>query len=126
MEISTYTDKHSKSLRALLKREGPEWGEYWQEEGWARYMHALDTSHTFIALSEGELVGFARCRDDYGFGVYVQDLLVDKSHRGNGYGGLLLQHVRRNFNSTVYVLSDVDPYYEGLGYKPIGTVFVVS
>ena len=68
-----------------------------------------------------------RCREDEGFGLYVYDLLVRRSHRGRRLGRTLLEHVSAEFpDQPVYVMSDVDPYYEKLGYRREGSVFVVS
>jgi hypothetical protein len=46
-------------------------------------------------------------------GVYIFDLLVKKSYRGQQ-------------NQPVYVMSDVDPYYEKLGYRREGSIFEVK
>ena len=70
------------------------------------------------------LCGYIRCRDDDGFGVYIYDLLVDKTSRGKSFGRMLMDRVRSHFpNETVYVMSDVDAYYEKQGYQREGTIW---
>ena len=45
---------------------------------------------------------------------------------GKEYGRLLLERVCMDFpNDTICVMSDVDPYYEKLGYEREGSVFIV-
>ncbi|MGI6659235.1 MAG: GNAT family N-acetyltransferase [Dethiobacteraceae bacterium] len=68
-----------------------------------------------------------RCREDDGFGVYIYDLLVRKTHRGRQIGKSLIEWVCQNFqDQPVYVMSDVDRYYEKLGYRREGSIFEVK
>lgn len=125
--IRRYESKDEEELFALLKREGDEWKDYWQGAGRGAFKKALASSITYLLFCGNELCGFARCRDDDGFGFYVYDLLVDKKYRGKEYGRMLLEHACCDFpNDTVYVMSDVNPYYEKLGYEIEGTIFVVK
>ena len=81
----------------------------------------------YLIFEDETLCGFARCRDDDGFGVYVYDLLVDRDYRGKGYGHMLIAQACKDFpDSTVYAMSDVDPYYEKQGYERIGSIFRVK
>jgi predicted N-acetyltransferase YhbS len=58
---------------------------------------------------------------------YVYDLLVRKSYRGNQIGKNLMERMCQGFpNQPVYVMSDVDPYYEKLGYRKEGSIFEVK
>jgi hypothetical protein len=71
--------------------------------------------------------GYVRCREDDGFGVYIYDLLVRKTHRGKQIGKTLMEWVFKDFpNQTIYVMSDVDPYYEKLGYRREGSIFKIK
>ena len=68
------------------------------------------------------MCGYARCREDDGFGVNIYDLLVRKTHRGKQIGKTLMERVFKDFpNQAIYVMSDVDPYYEKLGYRREGS-----
>jgi GNAT superfamily N-acetyltransferase len=54
-------------------------------------------------------------------------LLVRKSYRGRNIGKILMERVCRDFpGQTVYVMSDVDLYYEKLGYRREGSIFEVK
>ncbi|MCL2668739.1 MAG: GNAT family N-acetyltransferase [Micrococcales bacterium] len=123
--VRRYRPDDDDQLYALLEREGAEWKDYWHGGGWARYQRALTSSVVFVLVADDELCGYVRCRDDDGFGVYVHDLLVDRAHRGKHHGRALLDHVCAHWpDETVYVMSDVDPYYEKLGYSKEGSIFV--
>jgi len=127
IEIRKYTLVDENQLFDLIEREGDEWVEYWQGENRAKYRKLLAECVNYLIFDGGTLCGYIRCRDDGGFGVYIFDLLVDKLYRGNGYGRLLMERVREDFpNDAVYVLGDVYPYYEGLGYKEEGKVYIVN
>ncbi len=53
-------------------------------------------------------------------------LLVDADCRGKSYGRFLMEQACKDFpEQTVYVMSDVDPYYEKQGYQKEGTIFIV-
>ena len=59
--------------------------------------------------------------------AYIYDLLVKPSCRGAGLGRLLMEKVcSENSESTVYVMSDVDIYYQKLGYHKEGSIFIVT
>ena len=114
-------------LFALLEREGKDWKDYWLGSGRENYKKALDHSLVYLLFRDEALCGYARCRDDDGYGVYIYDLLVDKLYRGKEYGRLLMEQVCRDFpNCPVYVLGDVYPYYEKLGYEAEGTIYIVK
>lgn len=126
MVIKKYSTADEISLFDMLREEGDEWSVYYGEEGYDKYSKALESSITYLAYEDRILCGYARCREDDGFGVYVYDLLVRKTYRGNQIGKLLMEQVCRDFpDQPVYVMSDVDVYYEKLGYRKEGTIFEV-
>lgn len=125
--IRQYETADEHKLFALLEREGEEWSGYWRGSGREKYKRALSSSIHYLLFLNDELCGYARCRDDDGFGVYVYDLLVDKSHRGKEYGRMLMEQVCKDFEGNeVYVLGDNYPYYEKLGYAVEGTIYIVK
>jgi len=124
--IRKYSREDESTLFSLIEREGDEWS-YWQGEDRAKYVKALDNSIVYLAFEGASLCGYARCRDDDGFGIYVLDLLVDKAHRGKEYGRLLMEQACRDYpNDTVYVTGDVYAYYEKLGYDIEGKIYLVK
>lgn len=125
--ITRYNETYEQALFSLIEREGEEWKDYWCGTAREKYKKAIANSLTYL-LFEGEtLCGYVRCRDDDGYGIYVYDLLVDQNFRGKGYGRMLMEQVYADYpDDIVYVMSDVNPYYEKLGYEIEGTIFVVK
>ena len=122
MLIRRYTPRDEPALFRLLTEAGPDWFEYAFEPGRTRYVRALGHSVTYLALEEPDVIGYARCREDDGFGIYVCDLLVAMPYRGRQIGRLLMEQACADYpDQTVYVMSDVDGYYERLGYA----IFIV-
>lgn len=111
----------------LLIDEGGDWSDYHGPIGRSKYIKALESSIAYIAYDETFVCGYVRCREDDGFGVYIYDLLVRKTHRGKQIGKTLMERVFKDFpNQPIYVMSDVDPYYEKLGYHREGSIFEVK
>ena len=126
MEIRQYSKADENLLFDLLIDEGDDWIEYHGPVGRSKYIKALESSITYIVYDENLVCGYARCREDDGFGVYIYDLLVRKTHRGKRIGKALMERVLKDFpNQPIYVMSDVDPYYEKLGYRKVGSIFEV-
>lgn len=127
MEIRKYSKKDESLLFDLLVDEGDEWMDYHSPNGRENYKKAIASSIVYIALDKNELCGYVRFRDDDGFGIYIYDLLVKKSYRGKHIGRTLMEKVVKDYpHQVVYVMSDVDAYYEKLGYEKAGSIFVVK
>lgn len=126
MEIRRYKNEDEARLFEMLAEEGDAWGDYHRGENRARYRKALQSSIVYVAIESGTLCGFARCREDDGYGVYIYDLLVRRLCRGRQIGRRLMERVCRDFpDQPVYVMSDVDAYYVKLGYKKEGSIYIV-
>jgi len=126
VEIRPYTPADEAALFTMLEEEGPEWGDYWSPTGREKYKVALTNSTSFLLFQGDTLCGFIRSREDDGFGVYIYDLLVRPAKRGQNLGRALMEQVCAHFpGQTVYVMSDVDPYYEKLGYTREGSILIV-
>lgn len=105
-----------------------------EEEGWdyadeimsEKYKKALESSITYVAYQEDVLYGYSRSLDDCGFYIYVCDLLVKPIFRGKEIGRKLMECLYQDYpDQTVYVMSDVDQYYEKVSYNRIGSIFEV-
>jgi len=127
IKIRKYEASDEKVLFDLIEGEGSDWSEYCVSPGRKRYRRAIEKSETFLLFDNDVLCGYIRPKNDDGFGVYVYDLLVSKSHRGRQYGRMLLEHVFDLYQgSKAYVMSDVDEYYQKLGYERIGSIYEIK
>lgn len=113
-------------LMKVIEKEGEEWYCYSSGSNREKYKESLARSITYVAYSADSLCGFSRSIDDFGFYVYVCDLLVDKQYRGNAIGKQLMECLITEYpDREIYVMSDVDDYYNKLGYQKEGTIFQV-
>ena len=125
MDIRAYIKaKDEKKLMDMIQNE--EGWTYADENTSEKYKLALEHSLTYVAYEGDVLCGYSRSIDDCGFYIYVCDLLVMPSHRGRDIGRKLMECIYSDFpNHVVYVMSDVDKYYEKQGYKREGSIFIV-
>ena len=127
LKIKRYNEKSDSAALFDLMRLEDDWSDYSKDsQTQARYKTALSGDITYVAYEGDSLCGFIRARNDYGYCIYIMDLLVHKHFRGKSYGKALVEHVCKNHKGTVYVLSDVDDYYHKQGYTEIeGRVIIV-
>jgi len=124
IQIQKYNpSKDYEQLLALIQSEGEEWEEYLDP----KYQVNLAQSITYVAYSDEVLCGYSRSMSDFGYFVWVIDLLVGEPYRGHSIGQQLLECIQLDFpNQEVFVMSDVDAYYEKLGYTKEGSIFKVE
>jgi GNAT superfamily N-acetyltransferase len=126
MEIRKYSQQDHDALFELLRSEGDDWVCYWGEAAASVYQKALTNSITYVAYEGNILCGYSRSLNDCDLYIYVCDLLVNRRWRGREIGRQLMEQVFLDYpNQTVYVMSDVDEYYQKLGYHKEGSVFEV-
>lgn len=91
-----------------------------------KYPFEQTASITCIAFDNNIVCDYARCRMVSVY-IYIYDLLVRKAHRGKQIGKALVERVFNDFsNQPIDVMSDVDSYYEKLGYHRAGSIFEVK
>lgn len=58
--------------------------------------------------------------------IYVCDLLVNEKYRGHGLGMKLMACLKEEFpNHPVYVMSGNDAYYQKIGAKREGSIYLL-
>ena len=127
LQIKRYEATDEAALFDLIRSEGEEWGDYTRDKkAVAKYKNALNNCIVYVGYDSDTLCGYIRARDDYGYGIYIYDLLVHKKYRGNSYGKQLIEQICKDYSGTVYTMSDVDEYYAKQGYKKIeGRIIIV-
>ncbi|MFP4660956.1 MAG: GNAT family N-acetyltransferase [Halanaerobiales bacterium] len=114
-------------LIRLLENEGEEWSCYTAVDKSDKYKEALNNSITYVAYEDDILCGYSRSLKDFDFYIYICDLLVVPEYRGRNIGRELMECIYNDYpEHIVYVMSDVDIYYEKQGYKREGSVFEVT
>jgi GNAT superfamily N-acetyltransferase len=102
-----------------------DWGDYLSHSD--HYNQALELSKTYVAVKDNIICGFIRVKDDFGFSVFIHDLLVHRDYRGQKIGKQLIDHVGSHHQGTVYVMSDTDAYYNKVGINEIaGRILIVK
>jgi ribosomal protein S18 acetylase RimI-like enzyme len=127
MEIRKYNKKDEKSLITLLKREG--WDCYTSKQTLEKYKAALLNSISYVAYEDNVLCGYSRSLDDYGFYIYICDLLVDKDYRGKKIGQKLMEQLHTDYpEHNIYVMSgeDENEFYLKKGYIKEGIIFKIN
>ena len=109
----------------LIKEEGEDWEIYWGKTNTYKYRKSLEKSITYIALANGKICGYSRSLEDALF-IYVCDLLVNEKYRGNGLGLKLMKCIKKEYpNHSVYIMSGNDEYYNTIGCKKEGSIYLL-
>ncbi|MBO6516222.1 MAG: GNAT family N-acetyltransferase [Bacteroidia bacterium] len=124
IEIRKYDAKRDyDQLQVIIDSEGDEWKSYLGPA----YQNLLAKSITYVAVCDNKLCGYSRSLHDPGMYVWVIDLLVHSGYRGHSIGKKLMECLLTDFpDHDVYVLSDVDEYYQKIGYSKDGSLFKVG
>ncbi len=124
MKIRRYQQADEQSLFEFLKQAGYDYEMSWQDAGKAKYAQALQNSITYVVFDDEMLCGYARCKDDEGFGFYIYDLIIETSPKSRQLTKALISQIQQDFaKQAIYILSDADDYYEGLGCIKVGSIF---
>lgn len=100
-----------------------------EAEGWTNLALKPDVVKTawqqsaisFVAEQHGQVVGCVRGLTDGLISLYICELLINESCRGQGIGKALLAHVHALYPETRMELlasSTSHSYYEAHGYRP--------
>lgn len=120
-------NKHTDENKLLLLIDSEEGWDYANDRLVNNYKASLESSITYVAYHNDILCGYSRSINDFDEYIYVCDLLVMPSFRGKEIGKKLMECLYKDFpNQIVYVMSDVDEYYQKLGYNRIGSIFQVG
>ena len=125
-EIRKYSKYKENQFFEFLEKEGEDWSCYYGAKNRDRYALNLEKSISYLLYKDKDIIGYIRALEDFGFYVYICDLLVDKDYRGHGYGKKMMAYIQSIYPShDIYVMSDIDPYYEKQGYSNEGSIFLL-
>ena len=106
MEIKRYKQEEEAQLMTLLRAEGDNWKCYWAPNNATSYEAALRNSITYVAFCEHTICGCCRSINENNLYIYVCDLLVASSFRGDSIWQKLIDIVRQDFpQQTIYIMS---------------------
>lgn len=103
-------------------------GGWWTEDPRGRQLipRMVQGSFCFMIARQGDqVVGMGRAISDGHSDAYIQDVVVLKSHRGQGIGGELVKRLAEHCASAGLVWIGLvaepgtTPFYEALGFKPL-------
>lgn len=90
IDLVPFTETTARACRELMDRVYAEgFGDPWPFDAWWKWVTTdadYDASFMLVAVRGADIVGFCHCWT----GAFVKDLVVDRSHRGQGLGGALL------------------------------------
>lgn len=125
-EIIKYSPEYASELMELIRSEGEDWRVYWDKPNASKYKASFENSIIYLALANGKVCGYSRSLLDALY-IYVCDLLVNAEYRGNGLGEKLMTCLKRDFpEHDVYVMSGNDLYYQKLGCKKEGSIYLLT
>ncbi|MCJ8310992.1 MAG: GNAT family N-acetyltransferase [Rhizobiaceae bacterium] len=86
---------------------------------------SFDGALCFVALENGEQVGFARVITDGAVLGYICDVIVFEEHRGRGISKLIMQAILdhpdlQGLEGFMLATSDAQGLYEKFGFKRVG------
>ena len=124
-EIVKYRSEYGDALMELIRREGEDWRVYWEEPNASKYRQSLEDCIVYLAMCDGAVCGYSRSIKDALY-ICVCDLLVNEKYRGHGLGRKLMQRLRDEYPGLpVYIMSGNDKYYETLGCKKEGSIYLL-
>ena len=126
MKISRYQPDDENSVLEAIKLDS-NWDILTNDKVINSYKNSLRTSITYVCHNEREFTGYIRAIQDDEIAIFVSELYVVPKWRNRKIGKALIEQIKEDFPEiTVYALSDEDVYYEKLGFRKIGSVFLVQ
>ncbi|MDP8911483.1 MAG: GNAT family N-acetyltransferase [Actinomycetota bacterium] len=94
---------------------------WWPERSADDVRAVLDRAPSVGAWEGQALVGFARAVTDGRFRAYIEDVVVEKSHRRRGIASHMLLALAEELSSvdliTLFCANDLVPVYESIGFE---------
>lgn len=117
--IRPYEEKDFEQIQALNEAEG--WDQLVRQNDLTKEAWRQSNVAFVIESDEGDVVAYLRGLTDTTVSLYVCELLIAPSHRRQGLGEQLLQHVHTLYPDTrleMLASSSSHTYYEQLKFRP--------
>ena len=108
------------AIYALYQTE--KWMSFTEEKVTSLFSTKL--SHYVVVEENQKILGFARYLTDEVMTTFLAEIIIDKSYRGKGLGQQLIEEIHKKYPLTrIELISEVDGFYQTVGFKPVGTGF---
>ena len=105
--------------------------DLYQTEKWMSFteekvtsLFSTNLSHYVVVEENQKILGFARYLTDEVMTTFLAEIIIDKSYRGKGLGQQLIEEIHKKYPLTrIELISEVDGFYQTVGFKPVGTGF---
>ena len=117
--IRPYAEHDFEQIQALNEAEG--WDQLVRQNDLTKEAWRQSNVAFVIESDEGDVVAYLRGLTDTTVSLYVCELLIAPSHRRQGLGEQLLQHVHTLYPDTrleMLASSSSHTYYEQLKFRP--------
>ena len=108
------------AIYALYQTE--KWMSFTEEK--VTSLFSTNLSHYVVVEENQKILGFARYLTDEVMTTFLAEIIIDKSYRGKGLGQRLIEDIHKKYPLTrIELISEVDGFYQTVGFKPVGTGF---
>ena len=120
MIIRPASTKDFQAIYALYQNE--KWISFTEEK--VTSLFSTNLSHYLVVEENQKILGFARYLTDEVMTTFLAEIIIDKPHRGKGLGQQLIEEIHKKYPLTrIELISEVDGFYQIVGFKPVGTGF---
>ena len=108
------------AIYALYQTE--KWMSFTEEK--VTSLFSTNLSHYVVVEENQKILGFARYLTDEVMTTFLAEIIIDKSHRRKRLGQQLIEEIHKKYPLTrIELISEVDGFYQTVGFKPVGTGF---
>ena len=120
MIIRPASTKDCQAIYSLYQNE--KWLSFTEEK--VTSLFSTNLSHYLVVEENQKILGFARYLTDEVMTTFLAEIIIDKAYRGKGLGQQLIEEIHKKYPLTrIELISEVDGFYQTVGFKPVGTGF---
>lgn len=120
MIIRPASTKDCQAIYALYQNE--KWISFTEEK--VTSLFSTNLSHYLVVEENQKILGFARYLTDEVMTTFLAEIIIDNAYRRKGLGQQLIEEIHKKYPLTrIELISEVDGFYQTVGFKPVGTGF---